>query len=130
MSRYLLDTRVWLWLQADPEEVQIELRTQLSEATTVFLSAASAWEIAIKYGLGRLALPEHPRSYVPSRLQSSGTTALSVEFDHVHRVAVLPPHHRDPFDRLLVAQAQALRMPIVTADHQFLAYDVDTIQIE
>lgn len=90
---------------------------------------ASAWEIAIKYGLGRLALPEHPRTYLSSRLRTTATTALPVDLDHVHRVADLPPHHRDPFDRLLIAQAQALRLPIVTADAQFLAYDVESIHI-
>lgn len=128
MSRYLLDTHVWLWLQVDPDRLQGELRTQLREAATVFLSAVSAWEIAIKYGLGRLPLPEHPRTYLPSRLRSSGTTALALEVDHVHRVANLPTHHRDPFDRLLIAQAQALGLPIVTADARFGDYDVQVVE--
>lgn len=128
MSRYLLDTHVWLWLQVDPDRLQGDLRTQLREAATVFLSAASAWEIAIKYGLGRLPLPEHPRTYLPSRLRSSGTTALALEFDHVHRLADLPTHHRDPFDRLLIAQAQALGLPIVTADARFGDYDVQVVE--
>jgi PIN domain nuclease of toxin-antitoxin system len=92
------------------------------------LSAASGWEIAIKYRLGKLALPEPPRSYVPDRMRRSGTTSLAVEHDHVLRVAELPDHHRDPFDRLLVAQAQALDIPIVTADQQISAYDVETMR--
>ncbi|MBA3368478.1 MAG: type II toxin-antitoxin system VapC family toxin [Geodermatophilaceae bacterium] len=128
MSRYLVDTHVWLWLQAEPDRLTDTLRTQLSGAATLFLSAASAWEIAIKYGLGRLPLPEHPRIYVPARLRSSGTTGLAVEIDHVHRVTDLPPHHRDPFDRLLIAQAQALNLPIVTADERFGYYDVQVIE--
>lgn len=130
MSQYLLDTQVWLWLQADPGRLSSTLVSELSAADTVYVSAASAWEIAIKYGLGRLQLPEHPRTYLPSRLRNSGTTALPVEFDHVHRVADLPTHHRDPFDRLLIAQAQALNLPIVTADERFADYDVQIVEVD
>jgi PIN domain nuclease of toxin-antitoxin system len=130
VSRYLIDTQAWLWMLAEPKRLDGDVRDLLADpAHEIFLSAASGWEIAIKYRLGKLALPEPPRSYVPDRMRRSGTTPLAVEHDHVLRVAELPDHHRDPFDRLLVAQAQALGIPIVTADQQLSAYDVETVRV-
>ena len=91
------------------------------------LSAASAWEVAIKHALGKLRLPEPPVTYVPSRMERLGVQPLAVEQAHALHVATLPLHHRDPFDRLLVAQAQIEDLPILTADPLFAAYDVRTI---
>lgn len=128
MTSYLLDTHVWLWLQTTPERVRDEVVDLLADrANTVLLSAASSWEIAIKYRLGKLALPERPAEYVPERMRVSGVTALPVEHAHALRVADLPEHHGDPFDRLIIGQSQVLNVPIVTSDGQFAAYDVDTI---
>jgi PIN domain nuclease of toxin-antitoxin system len=122
---YLLDTHVWLWLLSDPERIGSDLLAELRDARTrLLLSAASSWEIAIKWALGRLALPEPPVSYVPSRMQRSGVEGLAVSHAHALLVSVLPPHHRDPFDRLLVAQAQVERVTIVTLDPLLDAYDV------
>jgi PIN domain nuclease of toxin-antitoxin system len=95
--------------------------------TEVLLSAASAWEIAIKYHLGRLPLPEAPTTYVPSRVAASGCTALGIDHAHVLRAGLLPDHHRDPFDRLLVAQAQILGVPLVSGDHALTAYDITVL---
>ena len=93
----------------------------------LFLSAASAWEIAIKHALGKLRLPEPPARYVPSRVERLRTTPLPIEQEHALRVALLPPHHRDPFDRILVAQAQSENLAILTADPVMAKYDVDVI---
>lgn len=90
----------------------------------LLLSAASSWEIAIKYSLGRLSLPEPPETYVPSRIQRSGVTPLRIEHSHALAVASLPMHHRDPFDRLLIAQARDLDIGIMTIDDSLRAYDV------
>ncbi len=126
--RYLLDTGIWLSLQVEPGRIASSTRMLLADrANELLLSAASSWEIAIKYRLGKLPLPEPPVDYVPNRMRRSGTTPLAVEHAHVLRVAQLPDHHRDPFDRLLVVQAQALGMPIVTSDRQLTAYDVEVI---
>ena len=95
--------------------------------TERFLSAASAWEIAIKFALGKLPLPEAPATYVPRRLLDTRTTVIAITDRHALHVAELPPHHRDPFDRLIIAQAQIERLRIVTADPQFDAYEVDVI---
>lgn len=94
----------------------------------MLLSAASSWEIAIKYALGRLPLPEPPGEYVPDRMRTSGVIPLPVEHSHALGVATLPLHHGDPFDRLLIAQAQAEAIPILTADREFDSYDVEVLR--
>lgn len=109
---------------------------RLSEATRalvvatdheLLLSAASAWEIAIKYGLGKLRLPDPPSDFVPKLMTRTSVTPLPIHHRHALHVATLPPRHRDPFDRLLVAQAQLERVPILTADKSFALYDVETL---
>jgi PIN domain nuclease of toxin-antitoxin system len=124
--RLLLDTHVWLWLQVSPERLSEDMLALLADVRNeILLSAASCWEIAIKYGLGKIALPAAPSVYVPSRMVESGTLPLTVLPVHALRVAELPPHHRDPFDRLLVAQAQHERLPLVSADPALRPYDVE-----
>jgi PIN domain nuclease of toxin-antitoxin system len=126
--RILLDTQCWLWMAAAPERLSSQARALVEPSDhELLLSAASAWEIAIKHALGKLTLPEPPSRYVPSRLDSLRTTPLPIQHDHALRVASLPPHHRDPFDRLLVAQAQIEGIPILTADAVFAKYDVSVI---
>ena len=121
----LLDTQVWLWMQVSPERIVPHVRDRLADGhVDLLLSAASSWEIAIKHALGKLPLPEHPRDYVPSRMRSGTVTGLPVSHAHALHVATLPPHHRDPFDRLLVAQAQLEGLTIVSADQALERYDV------
>ncbi|HET8619306.1 MAG TPA: type II toxin-antitoxin system VapC family toxin [Acidimicrobiales bacterium] len=128
MSRYLIDTHVWLWMQAEPGRLRDETRElAVDMANELLLSAASAWEITIKYRIGKLPLPEPPVTYVPERMRRSGTMPLPIEPVHALRTCELPDHHSDPFDRLLIAQAQILRIPIVTVDNQIQAYDVDIV---
>lgn len=128
MTRFLLDTHVWLWMQTEPERIAAETRAIIDTVDNeLLLSAASSWEIAIKYRIGKLPLPEPPHTYVPERLRRSDTTPLAVEHAHALRVAELPEHHKDPFDRLIIAQAQLLEMPVITADETFDSYEVDVI---
>ncbi len=123
--RLLLDTHCWLWLQTEPERFSPDVLLELGDpATELFLSAASAWEIGIKYALGKLPLPEPPDVYVPSRLERSGTSPLAVSHRHALHVARLPNHHRDPFDRLLVAQAQLDGLTLMTSDPLLSPYEV------
>jgi PIN domain nuclease of toxin-antitoxin system len=125
---YLLDTHIFLWLLARPERIAPELLSRLQEAdTALLLSAASSWEIAVKWSNGRLRLPRPPAAFVPDRMRRLGVMGLAVTHAHALRSATLPPHHRDPFDRLLIAQAQADDLTIVTVDDAFAAYDVATI---
>ena len=126
--RILLDTQCWLWMVSAPTRLSERSRSLVASADSeLYLSAASAWEIAIKYALGKLRLPEPPARYVPSRLEATRVSAMSVELGHALAVALLPRHHRDPFDRLLIAQAQLEDLPILTADPVFASYDVATI---
>jgi PIN domain nuclease of toxin-antitoxin system len=93
------------------------------------LSAASAWEIGIKHGLGKLELSGTPESVIPDLMLRSGVEALPISHAHALRAGALPQHHRDPFDRLLVAQGQLENLPILTSDGHFAQYDVDVIGV-
>jgi PIN domain nuclease of toxin-antitoxin system len=125
----LLDTHVFLWLQTEPERLGDHLTTVEDRSTTLLLSAASSWEIAIKYGLGRLPLPEPPERYVPARMRAIGAEPLPIEHSHALAVAALPRLHRDPFDRLLVAQAEATGATVLTADPAVAQYPAETLLV-
>ena len=94
----------------------------------LYLSTASAWEIAIKYGLGKLTMPGRPAELIPELMSKTAVSPLPVLPSHALRVADLPMHHRDPFDRLLVAQAQLEDLPILTADPQLAPYEVEILR--
>jgi PIN domain nuclease of toxin-antitoxin system len=124
--KVLLDTHCWLWMQAKSQRLSPATRVLLEDPENqLFLSAASSWEIAIKYALGKLPLPLPPTEYVLSRMASSGTLSLPIQQIHALLAGGLPQHHSDPFDRLLIAQAQAENLTLLTADSQFEAYEVD-----
>ncbi len=125
--KLLLDTHAWLWLQHAPERLGSALSATQDPAHELLFSAASSWEIAIKFALGKLTLPVPPTSYVPDRIASSGVVPLAVHHSHALAVAALPLHHRDPFDRLLVVQAVAEGASIVTSDDAFRPYNVDLV---
>ncbi len=129
--KVLLDTHCWLWWITEPERLNENAKGLISHpANEIYFSSASAWEIAIKYRLGKLPLPESPDLYVPRMLAHDEIQALTVELRHALHVAALPLHHRDPFDRMLVAQAQLEKMSLVTADPQFERYEVAIIRAE
>ena len=128
--KFLLDTHCWLWLQTERRRFdQGLLETLADPASERYLSAASAWEIAIKYAVGKLPLPEPPAIYVPERMRLSRFEGLAITPAHALAVAVLPQHHRDPFDRVLVAQAQVEGLTLVTADAILERYDVPTVRV-
>src|SRR5262245_20056748 len=99
----------------------------VDKSNEVYFSAATAWEIVIKHALGKLSLPVPPADYVPQRVTALGHLSLPIEQRHTLRVSELPLHHKDPFDRILVAQAQVESMHLVTADRLVTAYDVPFI---
>lgn len=127
--RVLLDTNVFLWLHTDPSRVGEALPLLEDPATVRLVSAVVGWEIAIKYGLGRLELPHPPDVWVPRMLASGAMTPVAIELGHALAVGDLPAVHRDPFDRLLIAQAQGLGVPVVTADPVFARYGVEVIEV-
>jgi PIN domain nuclease of toxin-antitoxin system len=127
--KILLDTHVFLWLQTARKRLGEHLALVEDPHNERLLSAASSWEIAIKHRLGRLPLPEPPQRYVPSRMRAIGAQGLAIEHRHALAVAELEPLHKDPFDRLLVAQAQALDVTILTADATVAQYPVRTLLV-
>ena len=125
----LLDTHVFLWLLTEPDRLGGHIGSLEDPSNELLLSAASSWEIAIKIQLGRLALPDDPKRYVPDRMRAIGAEPLPIEHNHALAVSELPSLHRDPFDRMLVAQARDLRLTIVTADAQIARYEVETLLV-
>jgi PIN domain nuclease of toxin-antitoxin system len=125
--KLLLDTQAFLWFVAGDPKLSRRARRRLeANESALFLSAASVWEMAIKASLGRLVLPGTAAEYTRGKL-ASGLQMLSIDWSHAAAVEALPFHHRDPFDRLLIAQAQIERMAIVTADPAFRKYDVRVV---
>jgi PIN domain nuclease of toxin-antitoxin system len=127
--KVLIDTHCWLWLCVSPERYSAETLARLADPRTErLLSAVSVWELVIKYHLGKLPLPVHPRDFVPSRLETTQTEVLDVSAAHALRIADLPVHHRDPFDRMLVAQALVEGAVLLTADAGRDRYQVELLR--
>lgn len=125
--KLLVDTHCWIWLTSESSRLPSPLRRRLSsDPSMLVLSAASVMEMGIKHAAGRLRLATDPTRLV-AELADEGVVVLSVTAEHALRAAALPLLHRDPFDRLLVAQAQVEGFTLVTADANILAYDVATI---
>ena len=123
--RLLLDTHTLLWfLWADPKLSGTAAALIRDPANDVQVSVASCWEIAIKVGTGKLQLGEPSRTYLPRELARNRFDLLPITLDHATAVESLPHHHRDPFDRLLIAQATIENVPLVSADAAFDAYAV------
>lgn len=126
--RLLLDTQCWLWWFAQPEKLNEQIIDQIADdANEVWLSVASVWEMGIKVAIGKLPLPEPIDSYISSRMAQMGARSLEINAAHALQVAALPLHHRDPFDRMLIAQAQVEKMMLVSADAMFNQYDISLL---
>jgi len=126
--RVLIDTQCWLWMHLSPERFSTRTRRLVSRLDTdIVLSTVSVWEIAIKSALGKLRLPEPAEAWVPARMTLSVVTPLPVDVAHALRVGTLPPHHRDPFDRMLISQSLVEGLPVLTSDPVFSRYGVKVI---
>ncbi len=126
--RLLLDTCTFLWLVGGAPELSGRAREAFADPENeVLLSAASAWEIAVKHRLGRLPLPEPPDSFVPRQREAHGIDRLDIDEQSALHVAKLPDLHRDPFDRMLVAQALAGGLVLLTPDETIRQYPVRTL---
>jgi PIN domain nuclease of toxin-antitoxin system len=126
--RVLLDTHTFLWWNTNDPQLSTLARSTIADCENeVFLSAASAWEIAIKAARGRLTLPEPPERYVTERMARHRIQALPIHLSHALHIHTLPLLHTDPFDRLLVAQSQLERMPLLTTDAEIVRYGVQVI---
>jgi PIN domain nuclease of toxin-antitoxin system len=121
--RLLVDTQVFLWVLADSKRLTAPSRSIIEAAEVRLVSLVSAWEVAIKAGLGKIMLPA---PFEPA-IAANGFEPLLISFAHVAAVEHLPDHHRDPFDRLLIAQALVERLTLISADRRFTAYGVPLI---
>ena len=128
--QFLLDTHAFIWAASAPGQLRPSaFELIVDDANTVVFSAISALEIAIKVSSGKLKLPEHASDFVSSCVDALSMTVLPVYVSHSLQVASLPSYHRDPFDRLLVAQCQIEKLALMTADEALVAYDVEIIWI-
>ena len=125
MQRLLLDTHVFLWWASDAEELSIAARKAISDSRNeCFLSIASCWEMAIKSSLGKLSLSKPVDRFVQDVVADNGFRLLAMDLRHTAKVESMPYHHRDPFDRLLLAQAITEKLTMVSADSIFSSYAV------
>lgn len=119
--RILLDSHVVLWWLEDNSSLGAECRQLITQADVVFVSSVTPWELGIKRALGKLAMPDG----LVDVLESAGFASLAIAAEHAQLAPTLPPLHRDPFDRMLVAQAQLESLVLVTADSALLGYEVE-----
>jgi PIN domain nuclease of toxin-antitoxin system len=124
--KVLLDTHTFLWAIADERRLSPKARRLIASAET-YWSVVSLWETLAKVAIGKIPLPQPAGAYLTRKLEFNGVRVLPVSLSHVLRVESLPLHHRDPFDRLLIAQSIEEGWPIVTADPWFERYPVDVI---
>lgn len=125
MRGYLLDTGVFLFSMQSPEKINREAQSVLEAGENdLFLSAASSWEISIKCAIGRLMLAAPSSKYIPKLLNEKGIQSLAITQIHALTAGELPRHHRDPFDRMLIAQAMTEDFVLMTADKQFEKYKI------
>lgn len=119
---YLLDTHAFIWWLEDSTELSATARKVISNPENrIFMSHASLWELAIKISIGRLVFP---LASIETELQQNGFEMLAIKTSHIICSATLPEHHRDPFDRMLVAQSQIENITLITFDKQVQAYDL------
>jgi PIN domain nuclease of toxin-antitoxin system len=126
--KLLLDSHTFLWDIGDDPALSKRVHDEIDEPSNdVYVSSASLWEISIKYGIGKLSLPQRPEHYLPAQRIAANFELLPVEEAEACLVHSLPPHHRDPFDRLLIAQAICYGLVIATNDPLIQKYSVRTL---
>ena len=126
--RAILDTHVILWWVTNNPQLSQAVRDIIADSeNTLYLSVASSWEIIIKFNTGKLPLPEPPTKFIQSCLSVNRFENMAIDLHHVLQLNTLPDHHKDPFDRILIAQAQVENIPILTVDRMIIQYPVQTI---
>ena len=126
--RILLDTHIFLWaITSDSRLSPAQRDLFLDDASDLFLSVASVWEMLIKTGLGRLPMPAPSTDYIVRQMEKNRIALLPIRVAHLAELETLPPLHCDPFDRMLVAQARAEKMPLLSADLAIRQYPVEIL---
>ena len=124
--KYLLDTHAFLWWVTDDPQLSNRARNIVEDSSiTIYFSAVSAWEIAIKHGIGRLQLDDSPKRFVNKQLEVTGFPVLEIRLDHVLEVSELPLIHADPFDRVLIAQCACDRLTILSRNKTIGRYPIE-----
>lgn len=133
MARYLLDSNAFLWIKTEPKQIKAETLSKLADpANRVYVSVAGLWELAIKAEMGKLGIfapLAGSARLLAIAMRESGLELLPIDLPHVLLAAKLPLHHRDPFDRVMIAQAKTENLDIVTRDSVFKRYDVRVVPI-
>jgi PIN domain nuclease of toxin-antitoxin system len=125
MMRLLLDTHIFIWYVTDNPKLSATTRALIDKGDNdILLSIVSIWEIAIKHSAGKLSFALPFRMFIEQQLRENSIELLNINLEHIEVVESLPFHHRDPFDRLIVAQAMVERMPVLSADSIFDAYPI------
>jgi PIN domain nuclease of toxin-antitoxin system len=125
---YLLDTHTFLWFIGDDSSLSVDAKSFIESAENLtYLSIASIWEMAIKVSLNKLAISSPFINFISTQCVENGVEILDIKFEHIGLVATLPFHHRDPFDRLIIAQSLHEQLPIISMDNAFDSYGVERI---
>ena len=124
----LLDTHIFLWLSSAPKKIPSSIYKACEDTQNkLYLSLVSPWEVQIKQQLGKLRLHCNLSDLVETQIEQNGLTILPVKLTHIYAIGDLPYHHKDPFDRLLIAQAKVESLTLVTVDEQIGQYDISTL---
>lgn len=128
MTNLLLDTHTFIWWAVDPTKLSLNADVALRDVTnTLYLSLASIWELQIKLQIGKVTLPKPLPELVQNQQRVNGIQPLPITLDHIYNLAALATHHKDPFDRLIIAQAIAENLTVVSADSTFASYTVSVL---
>lgn len=125
--RVLLDTHTFLWFVNDDPQLSPIAKNLLESDADVWVSIASLWEIAIKVNIGKLTLPKPFNEFISQQIQSNEIDVLAIAITHVSEISTLPSHHRNPFDRLLIAQSMIEQVPLISVDVIFDRYGIDRV---
>lgn len=125
--KLLLDTHTFLWFINNSPQLSIDAKNLIESDVDLLLSIASLWEIAIKVSIGKLTIPNTYDQFIPQQVQLNDMEVLPISLAHLAVVTTLLFHHRDPFDRLLIAQAMVEKMSIISADEIFDSYGISRI---
>ena len=127
ITRVLLDTDAFLYFINNDAALSKKARNLLESEVDLLISSASLWEIAIKFSIGKLTLPDSFGNFIPSQIQRNDIEILPVTLPYLQKVSTLPFHHKDPFDRLIIAQSLVDNLPVTSSDPAFDSYGVERI---
>jgi PIN domain nuclease of toxin-antitoxin system len=125
--KLLIDTHTFLWFINQSEQLSVNAKNLLESDIDIWLSVASLWEIAIKVSIGKLVLPDTYENFIPRQIGENEIEVLPISIVHLNIVSSLPLHHKDPFDRLIIAQALTEQISVISADDKFDKYSVSRI---